>query len=147
MCKSISICVSYSYYMTYSVYDLFIVDCLYKNEFSHVVTIYTEGYCVHKELIDLCNSLWISSFFFCHFFISFFPLSLPSFHFFLPILSPISFNQDTFCYSLGTWTHDLWWSLLFWSIDVYSLHYLYWPHQTRSYMNTKRTSENLLLRD
>lgn len=102
--------------MTYSVYDLFIVDCLYKNEFSHVVTIYTEEYCVHKELIDLCNSPWIFFLLFlCHFFISFLLLSFPSFNSLLPILIPslcltsiypISFNQNTivltFCYSLGT---------------------------------------------
>lgn len=56
--------------MTYSVYDLFIVDCLYKNEFSHVVTIYTEEYCVDKELINLCNSLWIFSLFFSVTFLS-----------------------------------------------------------------------------
>lgn len=147
--------------MTYSVYDLFIVDCLYKNEFSHVVTIYTEEYCVDKELINFCNSLWVFSLFFlCHFFISLLLLSFPSFYSLLPILIfslclttiyPISFNQDTivltFCYSLGTWTHDLWYGPFLQSIDVYSLQYPYWPHQTRNYMNTKRTSENLLPRD
>ena len=90
MCKYISICVSYSQNMTYSVYDLFIVDCLYKNEFSHVVTIYAEGYCVHKELIDLCNSLWISSFFFCDFFY----LLPPSLPFFLPLFA--SYSQSFF---------------------------------------------------